>query len=181
MSGNLLSSATFFSQVVSSNKIVELNLYRCNGQISIDLPNVSHLNLVDSLDSLNSSSLSLNIRSIQIILHHESLPFATGDWTALHTLSTLPLLKSLRIVLYGMHTPPDNTSCQIIAMIAPMLTDFSFCFRRIYLQNPYNIRLAYKKHCSFIKQLRNRILNLSLNERPYVFFEEDSSGLIIWF
>ncbi|CAF3874909.1 unnamed protein product, partial [Rotaria sp. Silwood1] len=46
------------------------------------------------------------MQSIQIILHYEYLRFATADWTALHSLSILPLLKSLRILLYGMHIPP---------------------------------------------------------------------------
>ncbi|CAF2835867.1 unnamed protein product [Rotaria sp. Silwood2] len=50
MSDNLPSSITFLSQIVSSNKIRELHLYRCNRQISMNLPNVSHLILVDSLD-----------------------------------------------------------------------------------------------------------------------------------
>ncbi|CAF4110932.1 unnamed protein product, partial [Rotaria sordida] len=181
MSDNLASSTSFFSQIMSSNKIMELHLYRCNRQVSMNLPNVSHLILIDSLDSLNSSSLSLNIRSIQIILHYQCLSFAGGDWTALHSLSTLPLLNSLRIILYGMHIPPDDTNCQIIAKITPKLLDFSFCFRRIYCQDSYDIGAAYKKHCLFIKQLRNCILNLSLNKQAYVFVEKDGCGLIIWF
>ncbi|CAF4861796.1 unnamed protein product, partial [Rotaria sp. Silwood1] len=179
MSDNLASSTSFFSQIMSSNKIVELHLYRCNRQVSMNLPNVSHLILIDSLDSLNSTSLSLNIRSIQIILHYECLSFAAGDWTALHSLSTLPLLNSLRIILYSMRIPPDDTNCQIIAKITPKLLDFSFCFRRIYCQNSYDIDAAYKKHCLFIKQLRNCILNLSLNKQAYVFVEKDGCGLVI--
>jgi hypothetical protein len=148
----------------------------------MNLPNVSRLILIDSLDSLNSSSLSLNIRFIQIVLNYECLHFASGDWTALRALSTLPLLNSLRVILYGMHIPPDDTNCQIIAETVPMLSDFSFCFRRIYHQNPpYDYASAYKKHSLFIEQLRNRILILSLNEQPYVFVEEDGCGLIIWF
>ncbi|CAF1480215.1 unnamed protein product [Rotaria sp. Silwood1] len=181
MSDNLASSATLFPQLMTSNKIVELHLFRCNRQVSMHLPNVSHLVLIDSLDSLNSCSLSLNIRSIQIILHYECLRLATGDWTALHSLSILPLLKSLRIFLYGMHIPPDDTSCQIIAEITPNLLDFSFCFRRIYYQTSYDIVAAYKEHCLFIEKLRKRILNLSLDEQPYVFVEKDGCGLIMWF
>jgi hypothetical protein len=129
---------------------------------------------------LNSKSLPLNIRSIQIVVHHECLHFATADWTALRKLSSLPLLKSLRILLYGMHNPPDDTSCQIIAEIAPVLSDFSICFRRVYHQEAYDIDLASKKHCLFIEQLRKHIL-LSLTSQPYVFVEKDASGLIICF
>jgi hypothetical protein len=62
-----------------------------------------------------------------------------------------------------------------------MLSDFSFCFRRIYRQDPYDYDSAYKKHWLFIKQLRKRILSLSLNEQPYVFVEKYGCGLIIWF
>ncbi|CAF4968444.1 unnamed protein product [Rotaria sp. Silwood1] len=181
MSDNLPSCTTFLSQIVSSNKIRELHLYRCNRQISMNLPYVSHLILVDSLDSLNSKSLPLNIRSIQIIVHYECLHFATTDWTALRILSSLPLLKSLRILLYDIHNSPDDASCQIIAGIASTLSDFSFCFRCLYRQGPYDIDLASKKHCLFVEQLRKRILLLSLNKRPYIFVEKEASGLIIWF
>ena len=180
MSDNLASSTTFFPQIMSSNKIVELHLYRCNGQVSMNIPNISHLILIDSLDSLNCYSLSLNIRSIQIILHYQSLPFTTVDWTALCVLSTLPLLKSLHILLYDMRIPPDDTSCQIIAETARMLTDFCFCFRVEYCHG-YDMWTACIKQWSFIKQLQKRILDLSLNEEPYIFNENDGCGLIIWF
>ncbi|CAF1400667.1 unnamed protein product [Adineta steineri] len=181
VSDNLASPASFFPQIMSSNRIMELRLYRCNRQVSMNLSNVSHLILIDGLDSLNSSLLSLNIRSIQIILHHECLRFAADDWTALHTLSTLPLLNSLRIILYGMHSPPDGTNCQIIAETTPNLLDFSFCFRRINCEDRYDIKSAFKKHCLFIKQLRNSILNLSLNKKAYDYVEKDGCGLIMWF
>ncbi|CAF2725237.1 unnamed protein product [Rotaria sp. Silwood2] len=181
MSDNVPSSTSLFSKIMSSNKIVELNLYRCNRNISMNLPNLNHLSLIDSIDSLNSCSLSTNIRSIQIVLHYECLRFASGDWTDLRRLSILPLLKSLRILLYGMHIPPDSTDCKIIAETAPLLSDFSFCFRRIYGQNSYDIDLAYTKHCLFIEQLRNNILSLPLNEEPYAVVEEDGCGLIVWF
>ena len=180
VSDNLASSTTFFSQIMSSNKIVELHLYRCNRKISMDLPNVSHLILIDSLDSLNCYSLSSNIRSIQIILHYQSLLFTTVDWTTLCALSTLPLLKSLRILLYDMRIPPDDASCQIIAETAPILTVLCFCFRIEYCHG-YDMWTACIKQWSFIKQLQKRILDLSLNQEPYVFNENDGCGLIIWF
>ena len=180
MSDNHVSSTTFFSQIMSSNKIVELHLYRCNRQVSIDLPNVSHLLLIDSLDSLNCNSLSLNIRSIHIILHYQSLPFTTVDWTALRALSTLPLLKSLRVLLYDMRIPPDDTSCQIIAETASMVSDFCFCFRIEYCHD-YDMWTACIKQWSFIKQLQKHILYLSSNVEPYTFTENDGCGLIIWF
>jgi hypothetical protein len=66
-----------------------------------------------------------------------SLSIVWAHWTALRTLSNLSLMNSLRILLYGMHNPPDDTNCRIIAELAPTVSDFSFCFRRLYHQNPY--------------------------------------------
>ncbi|UJR13317.1 hypothetical protein I4U23_000335 [Adineta vaga] len=149
--------------------------------MSMNLPNVSHLNLIDSLDSLHYSSLSLNIRSIQIILHYEFLHFATDDWSSLRALSTLPLLKSLHILLYGMHIPPNSKSSQIIAETALLLSDFSLCFRKIYCLNSCDITSAYNKHSLFIKRLRKRILALSLDGERYISVEKDGCGLIVWF
>jgi hypothetical protein len=103
---------------------------------------------------LNSSFLSKNIRSIQITLHHQCLRFATGDWTALSKLSSLPLLNSIRVLLYGMHIPPNDTSCQIIAEAASTVSDFSLCFRHGYYQDFYDVDLAYTKHALFIEQLQ---------------------------
>ncbi|CAF4470419.1 unnamed protein product [Rotaria socialis] len=170
---NLPSSATFFSHLISSNEIFELHLLRCDRQVSMNLPNLRHLILTDSLDSLNSFQLSKNIRSIQITLHHQCTNFATCDWTALRKLSSLPELNSLRVLLYNMHISPDDTSCQIIADVAPMISDFSFCFRRRHYQAVYDLDSAQMKQSSFIEQLKNRILALSLNKQPYIVVEED--------
>ncbi|CAF2487096.1 unnamed protein product [Rotaria sp. Silwood2] len=181
MSDNLPSSTTFFSQIMSPNKIVELHLLRCNRQVSANLPNLTNLILTDSLDSLNTCLFSRNIRSIQITLHHQSFRYTPVDWIALSTLSNLPLLSSLRILLYAMYISPDDTSCEHIAKTAIMVSDFSFCFRRRYYQGAYDINLVYTKHSLFIEQLRNRIVALSLNKEPYVVVDEDGCGLVIWF
>ncbi|CAF4959241.1 unnamed protein product [Rotaria sp. Silwood1] len=181
MSDNLPSSTTFFSHLISSNEIVELHLLRCDRQVSVNLPNIRHLILTDSLDSLNSSQLLRNIRSIQITLHHQCTSFATCDWTALRKLSSLPELNSLRMLLYNMHIPPDDTSCQIIAEIVPIISDFSFCFRRHHYQAVYDVDSAEMKQSSFIEQLKNHILALSLNKQPYIVVEEGTSGLTVWF
>ncbi|CAF1271985.1 unnamed protein product [Adineta ricciae] len=181
MSDNLPSCSTLLSNVIFPNKIVELQLFRCNRHVSMNLPNVSHLNLIDSLDSLRSNSLPFNVRTIQIVLHHECLHFATDDWTILRALSTLPLLKSLRILLYDMRIPPDHTSSQIIAERALLLSDFSFCFRRDKYPDPYDKISAYKRHWLFIKQLRKRILLASLEREPYISVEKDGCGLVAWF
>jgi hypothetical protein len=167
---------------MSLNRIVELHLLGCDRQIPVNLPtHVSRITLTDSPDSLNSCSRLTNIRSIQITLHYQSLRFATNDWTVLRTLSTLPLLISLRVLLYDMRIPPDDISCQIIAETASMISDFCFCFRRLAFEINYDIDAVYTKYSLFIEQLRNRILALPLNEQPYVVVEEDGHGLIIWF
>lgn len=165
---------------MSANQIVELHLFNCDRQISLNFPVLSRLTLTNSFDSLNSCSLFTNIRSIQINLI-QCRDFPSIDWTTLRTLSTLPLLTSLRFVLYDMHIPPDDTSCQIIAETAPMVSDFCFCFRRLYYETNYDIGAVYKKHFLFIEQLQSRILALSLNESPYVVVEEGGHGIIIWF
>lgn len=182
ISDNIPSSAILLPHVMSLNKIIGLRLYRCNRQISLKLPMVTHLTLIDSLDSLNSRSLSTNIRSIQIILHHPCLDFTNGDWIALRTLSALPVLKSLRVLLYDMLNPPDDTSCEIIAETALMVIDFGFCFRHRYdIDETYDIDLVYTKHSLFIERLRNRVVTLSLNEELYIVVDEDGYGILIWF
>ena len=186
MSDNISVSTNILSHVMSSDQIVELDLFRCDRQVSFDFPLVTHLILIDSLDSLNSRSLSTNIRSIQLILHHECLTFTSGDWTALRTLSNLPLLNSLRVLLYNMLNPPDDTSCEVIAETALMVSDFGFCFRwccwrcdEIYS----NVDLTNMKHSLFIERLQNRIVTLSLNEELYVVVDKDTTGygIVVWF
>ena len=186
MSDNISVSTNILSHVMSSDQIVELDLFRCDRQVSFDFPLVTHLILIDSLDSLNSRSLSTNIRSIQLILHHECLTFTSGDWTALRTLSNLPLLNSLRVLLYNMLNPPDDTSCEVIAETALMVSDFGFCFRwcRWRCNEIYsNVDLTNMKHSLFIERLQNRIVTLSLNEELYVVVDKDTTGygIVVWF
>lgn len=182
ISNNFPSLATSFPHIMSSNQVVELYLLRCDRQISINLPTFDHLILTDSLDSLNSCLFSRNIRSIQIILNHEYLYLARNDWNDLPTLSTtLPYLKSLRILLYGMDIPPNDNSCQIIAETASTVSDFCFCFRRRVYQNRYNSEWTYISQSVFIIQLRDNILALPLNEKPCVIVENDGYGLLAWF
>jgi hypothetical protein len=181
MSDNLPSFVAFLLYIMSSNQIVELHLLGCDKQISVDFPFISRLILTDSLDSLNNCTHLINIQSIQIILHYECLHFGNDDWTVLRTLSTFPRLKSLRLLLYDMHITPDSTSCQIIAEIAPIVSDFGFCFRRFYGEMDYDIKTVNMKHSLFIEQLQNRILALPLNKQPYIVRDQDGHGIIIWF
>lgn len=184
MSDNIPPFIALLSDVMSSNQIVELHLCRCNRQISFNLPMVTHLTLVDSLDSLNSRSLSTNIRSIQIILHQECRAFTNGDWTALRAVSALPLLKSLRVYLYDMRTPPNHTSAEIISKTALTVANFSLCFRRYdhrYVEFDYDIDLACIKHSIFINRLRNRIASLSRNQKLHMVVDEDAGEIFTWF
>ncbi len=181
LSDNIPSLTTSFPHVMPSNQVVELHLSRCDEQMSVKLPTFDHLIITDSLDSLNSCLFSRNIRSIQITLNQEHLHFVRNSWADLPTLSTLPFLKSLRILLYGMNIPPNDTSCQIIAETASIVFDFCFCFRRKDYQNAYNFQPAHTKQILFIKQVQNKILALPLNEKPRVAVEKDGYGLILWF
>ncbi len=181
MSDNLPSFIAFLPYIMSSNQIVELHLLGCNRNVSLNLPFVSRLILTDSLDSLSNCTYLTNIQSIQITLHYRCLRFGNDDWTVLRTLSTLPRLKSLRILLYNMRVPPNDRSCQIIAETAPIVTDFGFCFRRFGGPMDYDVTAACIEHSLFIEQLRNRILALSLNKQPYIICDQDGHGIIIWF
>ena len=181
MSDNLPSPASIFSHVMHPNQIVELHLFRCDRKLAVNLPNLKHLVLTHSLDSLNSSSLSRNIRSIQITLYHQCLHFANLDWTVLTKLSSLPLLNSLRVLLYDMHIPPNEQTRHILANTTSMVSDFSFCFGRRYYPGIYDVQLVYEKHALFIDQLRRDIFAVPRNEKAYVFVEEDGCGMTIWF
>jgi hypothetical protein len=181
MSDNLPSFVTFLPHIISSNQIVELHLFRCDRQISVNLPTVSRLTLINSLDSLNSCTHLTNTQSIQIILDHQYFYLGNDDWTVLRTLSTLPRLISLRIVLYDMRDSPNDTSCQIIAETAPIVSDFGFCFRRFSGGMGYDMDAVRMKQPLFIEQLKNRILALPSNRQPYIVSDQDGYGIIIWF
>jgi hypothetical protein len=181
VSDNVPSLAAFLPCIMSSNQIVEVHLLGCDRKVSLNVPFMSRLILTDSLDSLNNFTHSTNIQSIQIILHYRCLRFGNDDWTVLRTLSTLPRLKSLRLLLYDMRDPPNDTSCQIIAETALIVTDFAFCFRRLSGQIDYDIRAVRMKQSLFIEQLKNRILTLTLNKQPYIVTDQDGHGFIIWF
>ena len=182
MSDNLPSSVSLLSGIIFSNQIVEMHLFRCDREISLNFPSLSRLVLVDSLDVLNNLTSLINIQSIQIALHYQFLCFGNDNWAVLRVLSTLPRLASLRVVLYNMRTPPNDANCQIIVETIPFISDFSFCFRRTNKdRSDYNVHIAHIKHSLFIQQLQNRILALPLVKQPYVLIEEDGYGIIVWF
>ncbi|CAF4554153.1 unnamed protein product [Rotaria socialis] len=138
-----ISDLQVFPSSTLVNRICASRLAKMNIQDNHPSPTTFFLSYNDfesnSLDSLNSCSLSTSIRSIQITLHHKWLNLGNDDWNAFRKLSTLPMLKSLRVLLRNMHTPPDDASCQIIAETALMVSDFCFCFRRHGDRNEYDI------------------------------------------
>jgi hypothetical protein len=99
---------------------------------NLNLPNLRHVTLTNNLVALkNFSSFPASIRSIQIILLHAYMPnFVSSNWSVLRSLSALPMLTSLYIVLNDMETGLDENSCQIIAETASIFVDFRICFRR---------------------------------------------------
>lgn len=181
ISDNFPSIVEYLPHILSLNQIVELRLVGCSRQLSLNAPSLSRLILIDSLDVLNSNIAINNIRSIQIVLYHPSPGLVSDSWIALRAISTLRQLHSLRVNLYGMRIPPDDTSCQMIAETAPVVSDFAFCFRRPDEQPDYDIDAAYKKHYSFIQQLGSRILLLPLKKEPYLVIEKTGHGIVIWF
>ena len=106
--------------------------------------------------------------------------YATGDWTALRSLHSLPHLRSLRVVLYDLHMSADDRSCAIIAETAMSLVDFGFSFRWRGSFGGIDEVSAFKSCCSFIEQLRKRIFALSEDEKPQCSVEKDCGGSVVW-
>ena len=97
----------------------------------LNLQTLRHVILTNNLIALkNFSSFPTSIRSIQILLHPNMPNFVSSNWSVLCSLSALPMLISLHIVLNDMKTGLDETSCQIIAETVPMFVHFGICFRR---------------------------------------------------
>jgi len=106
------------------------------------------------------------------------------NWpVVLHSLSTLPQLSSLRIFMYDLSETVDDRSCQMIAEVAHLFTDFGFCFRRKYEfpEDKDDDESVFNDHTKFIKQLCHFILLSSLDKQPYYSIEVDGCGLTMWF
>jgi hypothetical protein len=162
---NEMSPIVTRSPIMCPDNIEELHLFCCDRNIDLKLPSLRHLNVNSSLDTLHRcSSISMNIQSIIIVIHHEDKSYATGNWAALRSLRSLPHLRSLRVVLYEVHMSADDPNCQIIAETAMWFVDFAFSFRRRGYFDDLDNKSAFKRCCSFIKELRQRISALSWNE-----------------
>ncbi len=85
----LPSTIALLPHIKSPNQIVELHLFGCDKEISVNFLNLSPRTLTDSLNSLNSLTNIINIQFIQFILHCRYVRFGNDGWTVLRTVSTL--------------------------------------------------------------------------------------------
>ena len=178
---NEVSPILLQSPIMFPQNIEELHLFCCDRDIDLKLPSLHHLTVINSVGALHRClSISMNIQSITIVLDQEYILFATGNWTALRSLRTLPHLRSLRVVLYTLYMSADDPSCQIIAETAMWIVDFAFSFRRCGSFCGLDNKSAFERCCSFIHQLRQTIFALSADEKPQCSLEKDGCGLIVW-
>lgn len=128
-----------------------------------------------------------------------------SNWSVLRSLSALPMLTSLDIVLNDINTGLDQSSCQIIAEIVPMLVHFGIFFRRRNgLSHPDDgvpltgidptlpieedgdpdsesfLESIFNEYQMSIEDIRRRILRLSLYAEPLIVVEEEGCGLTVW-
>ncbi|CAF1543739.1 unnamed protein product [Rotaria sordida] len=117
--------------VVQLNHVNTVHLSFHDWPTGLNLLALRHVTLINNLIALkNFSSFPLNIRSIQILLHANKPNFDSSNWSILRSLSALPMLTSLHIVMNDMNTGLDDISCQIIAETVPIFVHFGICFRR---------------------------------------------------
>lgn len=116
--------------IVQLDRIDTVHLSFHDWPTNLNLLALRHVTLTNNLIALkNFASFPTSIRSIQILLHANMPNFVSTNWCTLRSLSALPMLTSLHIVLNDMTTGLDDISCQIIAEILPMFVHFGICFR----------------------------------------------------
>lgn len=170
--------------VVFDDCIETCHLSFYNGIIYVNLPNLRNLTLVNSISCLNyPSRFPTTIRAVRILLSDRLPNYMLPNWSVvLDLFSTMPQLTSLRIFMYDLLKAVDDHSCQIIAKLASLLHDFSFCFRYKF-DSPGDsefIDKTFKDHAKFIKQLCHYILLLTDKRPPCYSVESDGYGLTIW-
>jgi hypothetical protein len=117
--------------VVRLDHIDTVHLSFHDWPIGLNLLALRHVTLKNNLVALkNFSSFPTGIRSIQILLHANMPNFVASNWSTLRSLSALPMLTSLHIIINDMNTSLDDISCQTIAETAPMFVHFGIFFRR---------------------------------------------------
>ena len=126
-----LPSIISMPHVVRLNHINTVHLSFHAWPTGLNLLSLRHVTLTNNLVVLkNFSSFPTSIHSIQIILNANIPNFVSSDWSTLRSLSALPMLTSLHIILDDINTGIDDINCQIIAETVPMLVHFGIYFRR---------------------------------------------------
>ncbi|CAF1072776.1 unnamed protein product [Rotaria sp. Silwood1] len=126
-----LPSIISMPHVVQLDHINTVHLSFHDWPTGLNLLALRHVTLTNNLIALkNFSSFPPNIRSIQILLHANKPNFDSSNWSILRSLSALPMLTSLHIIMKDMNTGLDDISCQIIAETVPISVHFGICFRR---------------------------------------------------
>ncbi|CAF1415402.1 unnamed protein product [Rotaria sp. Silwood1] len=126
-----LPSIISMPHVVQLDHINTVHLSFHDWPTGLNLLALRHVTLTNNLIALkNFSSFPPNIRSIQILLHANKPNFDSSNWSILRSLSVLPMLTSLHIIMKDMNTGLDDISCQIIAETVPISVHFGICFRR---------------------------------------------------
>jgi hypothetical protein len=177
----------------------------------LNLLGLRHVTLTNNLIALkNFASFPTSIRSIQILFHANMPNFVSINWWTLRSLSALPMLTSLHIVLNDMTTGLDDISCQIIAETVPMFVHFGICFRSqsgmstpkcsnhpvnfdptlfanangllydIVDDDDYLPDSVFDDYRTSIEELRRRILDLTIHIKPLIVVEEENCGLTVW-
>ena len=125
-----LPSIISMPHVVRFDRIDTAHLLYHDWPMDLHLPSLRHLTLTNNLVALKSfSSFPPSIRSIQILLCPHMPNFISNNWSVLRSLSALPKLTSLHIVLNDMQTGLNEHTCQIIAEMVPIFVHFGICFR----------------------------------------------------
>lgn len=116
--------------VVQLDRIKTLHLSFHDWPTTLNLFGLRHVSLTNSLGALKSfASLPSGIRSIQLLVYANMPDFISTDRSVFRSLSSLPMLRSLHIVLNDMATYLDQLTCEILAESVPMLATFAIYFR----------------------------------------------------
>lgn len=182
--GNLPWPISHLPDIVSFDRIETLHLSFWNKPIDIPLSTLRNMTLVNSVNCLNNccSIFAATIRSIRILLFPHYPNYTPPNWSVvLHSLSTFSQLSSLRVFIYDLPKPIDDESCQMIAKVVPIFSDFGFYFRyKSGSTGDEIVDAAFKNHQKFIRQLLNRIRLLFSDKQPYSSIEDGTCGLAVW-
>lgn len=178
---NAITPLLHHSSILCPDRIEELDLFNCDRLLSLQLPSLVHINIIESFDALQSCpSVSMNIQSITIVMDQSDVQSATGQWTDLRVLNSLPRLHSVRVLMYNILVCPDDVGCQILAETSLLVPDFGISFRELQ-GNPWHMRkILCDLYRSFIQQLHQKIIFLSRDQHSCCAIEENGCGLIVW-